>query len=44
MQPKEEQKVRLTNEDITTTHRIVSILASTIAQMAKIEDIAGGEV
>jgi len=38
------REMRLTNEDITTFHRIVSILTFTIDQMAKIDEIAGEEV
>ncbi len=34
----------LTNDDITTFHRIVSILAFTINQMARIDELAGGVV
>ena len=35
---------RLNNEDITTFHRIVSILDFTIKHMARIEEVAGREV
>ena len=34
----------LTNKDITTFHRIVSILDFTIAQMARIEELVGGGI